>query len=99
MDLDLARRRALLTAALGFCQLSDMPAFSEVMAVKRWLSTWNGIGHVVVGMERLAYALSLRKLVDDGWHAAWEQHRCSRPSPTPTLRHRSGRSSTRHGAR
>jgi hypothetical protein len=29
------------------------------MALKRWLSAWTGLGHVVVGMERQGYAVSL----------------------------------------
>jgi hypothetical protein len=46
------RRRRSLYAALGFCQLAESPAFLEVTAFKRWMSTWTGIGHVVVGMDR-----------------------------------------------
>ena len=60
-------RRSTVYAALGFCQLPDLPVFPEVTTLKRWLSTWNGIGHVVVGMERQGFVVSLRRLVDDGW--------------------------------
>jgi hypothetical protein len=39
-------------------------------------------------MERQGYALALRKLVDDGWNAAFEEHRLLAPvatanAPTP----------------
>jgi hypothetical protein len=59
-------------------------------ALKQWLSTWRGIGDIVTGMERQGYVLSLRKLVDDGWTAAFEEHRLLAPvgranAPTPTF--------------
>jgi hypothetical protein len=69
-----ARRRSLY-AALGFCQLAESPEFPEIAVFKAWMSTWRGIGDVVVGMERQGYALSLRKLVDNGWTAAFEEDR------------------------
>jgi hypothetical protein len=53
---------------------SDSPALPEVKAFKAWLSTWSGIGHVVVGMERHGFLLSLRRLVDDGWSASFFSH-------------------------
>ena len=49
-------------------------------ALKRWLSTWSGIGHVAVGMERQGYAVSLRKLVDDGWTASFQEHALLAPA-------------------
>ena len=53
------RRRALLTAALGFLQLPlQTPA---LRALHSWLDCWSGIGLVVVGMERQGFSLSLRK--------------------------------------
>jgi len=48
------RRRALLYAALGFCQLSDSPDMPAVTVLKRWLSTWTGIGHII-DVERQGY--------------------------------------------
>jgi len=45
-----------------------------VTALKRWLSTWAGIGHGVVGMERQGFVVSLRRLVDDGWTASFHSH-------------------------
>jgi len=83
-----ARRRATLSAALGFCQLQPTPQTPEIAALQRWMMTWRGIGYIVTGMERQGYALALRKLVDDGWNAAFEEHRLLAPvatanAPTP----------------
>jgi len=60
---DLARRRALLTAALGFALLDThgKPAPSEVRTVRTWLDNWTGIGHVVTGMQRQDYDLELTR--------------------------------------
>ena len=38
------------------------------------MSTWSGIGHVVVGMERQGFVVSLRRLVDDGWTCSFHSH-------------------------
>ena len=43
-------------------------------ALKRWLSTWSGIGHIVVGMERQGFVVSLRRLMDDGWTCSFHSH-------------------------
>lgn len=67
-------RRSTLYAALGFCQLPESPAFPEVMALKRWMSTWRGLGDIVTGMERQGFVVSLRRLVDDGWTASFHSH-------------------------
>jgi hypothetical protein len=53
------RRRALLTAALGFLQFpTRTPA---LRALHAWLDNWRGIGVIVVGMERQGFRLSLKK--------------------------------------
>jgi hypothetical protein len=85
---DTEARRATLYAALGFCQLATAADMPEIGAFQAWMSTWRGIGDVVVGMERQGYALSLRKLLDDGWTAAFEEQRLLAPAgranaPTP----------------
>ena len=61
---DLARRRSLLTAALGFALLDTKgkPAPKEVQLVREWLDTWTGIGHVVTGMAGQDYDLELTRL-------------------------------------
>jgi hypothetical protein len=85
---DRARRRATLYAALGFCRLPPAPDMPEIAALQSWMLTWRGIGDIVVGMERQGYAVSLRRLVDDGWSAAFAEHRLIAPvgtanAPTP----------------
>jgi hypothetical protein len=87
-DTDRENRRRALYAALGFCQLQDAPDMPEVTALKRWLSTWTGVGHVVVGMERQGYAVSLSQIPGNGWTASFADHRLLAPAgfanaPTP----------------
>jgi hypothetical protein len=43
------RRRALLTAALGFVQLPPQTS-AALRALHAWLDSWAGVGHIVVGM-------------------------------------------------
>ena len=50
MSVAVHRRRALLTAALGFLQVP--PRAPELRLLRRWLDSWSEIGHIVVGMER-----------------------------------------------
>jgi hypothetical protein len=65
-------RRRLLVAALGFLQLE--PRAPELRTLHAWLSTWAGIGHIVTGMERQGYAMSLRRIREDGWAATFDRH-------------------------
>jgi hypothetical protein len=51
-----------------------------VTALKRWLSTCTGIGHVVVGMERQGYAVSLSQIPANGLTASFADHRLLAPS-------------------
>ena len=73
---DHSRRRSLLTVAIGFALVDTKgkPAPKEVLLVREWLDNWEGLGHVVVGMERQGYALSLTKITDDGWRAAFHSN-------------------------
>jgi hypothetical protein len=57
--------RALLIAALGFLKLRDPPA---LVALRRWLDSWTGVGAVVTGMERQGYDVSLTRY-PEGWRA------------------------------
>jgi hypothetical protein len=52
-----AQRRSLLTAALGFTLLE--PRAHEFGLLQSWISNWTGIGHIVVGMKRHGYKVSL----------------------------------------
>jgi hypothetical protein len=64
-------RRALLTAALAFLQLP--PQMSAHAVLHAWLDSWTGLGHVIVGMERLGFRASLTRL-DDHWRARFSTH-------------------------
>lgn len=65
----IARRRALLVAALGFARarVSGEPGALAVLA--GWLGSWRGLGAVAAGMARQGYDLQLTKYADDGWRA------------------------------
>jgi hypothetical protein len=71
--LDDRRRRSLLVAALGFLHFA--PVTPALVALHAWLDSWRGIGHLVVGMERQGYRLSLKKYGDgDGaWVATFNR--------------------------
>lgn len=72
---DVDRRRALLTAALGFLQIDEPKVpHTGLSALHAWLDSWRGIGDIVAGMERQGYALSLTKIHDDGWRATFHKH-------------------------
>ena len=63
------RRLANLTAALGFLQLK--PTEPELQLLHRWLDTWQGLGLVTVGVERLGYRLSLSHIAEGEWRATF----------------------------
>ena len=69
--LDLARRRALLTAALGFTVLD--PRERELRLLHAWLDTWRGVGDVVTGMKRQGYEVSLGDHGSGQWIAVFYQ--------------------------
>src|SRR5262245_20391366 len=60
------RRRALLTAALGFLQLRQQP--SEVAPLRQWLDSWRGLGDIVRGLNAQGLDLELRQFPRD-WRA------------------------------
>jgi hypothetical protein len=72
---DLARRRALLTAALGFALLDTRgkPAPPEVKTVRAWLDTWRGVGDVVTGMNHQGYMLHLSNVDTSTWRASFSR--------------------------
>jgi hypothetical protein len=69
MTPDLAHRRALLTAALGFALLRtrDGSAPPETKPLRQWLDTWQGLGDVVTGMNRQGYRLHLANADAGNW--------------------------------
>jgi hypothetical protein len=60
------RRAGLLTAALGFLQLSREHA--EVAVLRRYLNSWRGLGDVVTGVNAQGFDLKLRQF-PRGWRA------------------------------
>jgi hypothetical protein len=64
-------RARLLIAALGFAGCS-MPSYDRALwALRTWLDSWPGIGHVAVGMHRQGYDLQLTQYDDRGWRATF----------------------------
>jgi hypothetical protein len=65
------QRGRLLMAALGFAGCS-MPSYDRALhALRSWLVTWAGIGHVTVGMARQGYDLQLTRYDEKGWRATF----------------------------
>jgi hypothetical protein len=75
-DAELARRRSLLFAALGFALVDTQgkPAPKEIQLVREWLDNWKGLGHVVVGMERQGHRLHLTNAEAGIWRATFARH-------------------------
>ena len=79
-------RGQLLRAALGFAGLS-MPSYDPALwALRTWLDSWPGIGHVAVRMHRQGFDLLLTQYDDRGWRAMfyktrWNTRRRARRAP------------------
>jgi hypothetical protein len=59
----------LLRAAVGLATLS-MPSYDRALwALRSWLDSWSGVGHVAVGMHRQGYDLQLTEYDERGWRA------------------------------
>jgi hypothetical protein len=64
-------RSQLLRAALGFAGCS-MPSYDRALwALRTWLDSWPGIGHIAVGMHRQGFDLQLTQYDDRGWRATF----------------------------
>jgi hypothetical protein len=64
---DLDQRGQLLRAAVGFAGL-PRPSYDRALwALRVWLDSWAGIGHVVGGMARQGYDLQLTRYDERGW--------------------------------
>jgi len=60
--------RAIVIIAL-WCSL---PSYDRAPhALRTWLDSWSGIGHVAVGMHRQGYDLQLTQYDDRGWRATF----------------------------
>src|SRR5512132_2708520 len=65
------QRDRLLMAALGFAGCS-MPSYDRTLhALRSWLDSWSGIGHVAVGMHRQGFDLQLTQYDEKGWRATF----------------------------
>jgi hypothetical protein len=64
-------RGRLLQAALGFAGCS-MPSYDRALrALRTWLDSWPGIGHVAAGMHRQGFDLQLTQYDERGWRATF----------------------------
>lgn len=61
--------RRVLIVALGFAQLPVTA--SALRALHAWLDSWTGIGHVIVGIERQDFKVSLRSIAVEGRAASF----------------------------
>ena len=64
------QRGQLLRAALGFAGLPRPSHDRALWALRTWLDSWPGIGHVAVGMHRQGYDLQLTQYDERGWIGA-----------------------------
>jgi hypothetical protein len=67
----LDQRGRLLVAALGFAGCSLPLSDRALHALRTWLDSWSGIGHVAVGMARQGYDLQLTRYDEKGWRATF----------------------------
>jgi hypothetical protein len=67
----LDHRGQLLRAALGFAGLSRPTSDRALHALRTWLDSWPGTGHVAVGMACQGYDLQLTRYDDRGWRATF----------------------------
>src|SRR4029450_1594619 len=67
----LDQRGQLLRAAVGFAGL-PRPSYDRALwALRTWLNSWSGIGHVAVGMARQGYDLQLTRYDERGWRGTF----------------------------
>ena len=67
----LDQRGQHLRAAVGFAGCS-LPSYDRALwALRTWLDSWPGIGHVAVGMHRQGFDLQLTQYDDRGWRATF----------------------------
>jgi hypothetical protein len=49
-----------------------MPSYDRALsALRTWLDSWSGIGHVAVGMAHQGYDLQLTRYDEKGWRATF----------------------------
>src|SRR5215510_8148787 len=95
----LDQRGQLLLAALGFAGCS-LPSYGRALwAVRTWLDSWPGIGHVAVGMHRQGFDLQLTQYGERGWRATFNTTGMEHSPTVPLKRRGSARRGTRRGRR
>ena len=67
----LDQRGPLLRAAVGFAGCSMLSYDRALWALRTWLDSWPGIGHVAVGMHRQGFDLQLTRYDERGWRATF----------------------------
>jgi hypothetical protein len=65
------------------------PRAPELRLLHRWLDSWQGVGLITVGVERLGHRLSLSHIADSEWRAAFSGNPMFAPvrygvAPTPS---------------
>jgi hypothetical protein len=56
---------------LGFAGCS-LPSYDRALhALRSWLDTWSGIGHIALGMHHQGFDLQLTQSDDRGWRATF----------------------------
>jgi hypothetical protein len=67
----LDQRGQLLQAAVGFAGCS-LPSYDRALhALRSWLDSWSGIGHVAVRMAHQGFDLQLTRYDERGWRATF----------------------------
>jgi len=66
------RRGQLWRAAVGFAGLPRSSYDRSLWALRTWLDSWPGIGHVAVGTHRQGFDLQLTRYDDRGWRATFD---------------------------
>ena len=99
----LDQRGQLLRAAVSFAGCS-MPSYDRALhALRTWLDSWSGIGHVAVGMARQGYDLQLTRYDARGWRATFYttgmEHSPASATGTGWSTRRGSRRSGRRGRR
>jgi hypothetical protein len=57
--------------AVGFAGCSMLSYDRALHALRAWLDSWAGVGHIAVGMHRQGFDLQLTQYDDRGWRATF----------------------------
>jgi hypothetical protein len=65
------QRGQLLRAAVGFAGCSMLSYDRALHALRTWLDSWSGIGHITIGMAHQGFDLQLTRYDERGWRATF----------------------------